>query len=96
MDKTEKAFWSGAYQDTPSARPSVKLCRRSASTSKMTLARDCESWASATAAVVEGKEAVVAREEEEEDGAGDAFLRLFERDEAGAAEGAEEAGACVV
>jgi hypothetical protein len=62
----------------------------------MTLARDCESGASATAAVVEGKEAVVAREEEEEeDGAGDAFLRLSERDEAGAAEGAEEAGACV-
>ena len=76
----------------------MKLCRRSASTSKMTLARDCESGASATAAVVEGKEAVVAREEEEEeeeDGAGDAFLRLSERDEAGAAEGAEAAGACV-
>ncbi len=68
----------------------------------MTLARDCESGASATAAVVEGKEVVVVVvvvvvvEEEEEDGAGDAFLRLFKRDEAGAAEGAEEAGACVV
>ena len=87
MDKTEKAFWSGAYHDTPSARPSVKLCRRSASTSKMTLARDCESGASATAAVVEGQGAVV---EEEEDGAGDAFLRFLERDEGG------EAGAFVV
>lgn len=53
----------------------------------MTLARDCESGASATAAVVEGKGAVV---EEEEDGAGDAFLRFLERDEGG------EAGAFVV
>ena len=30
------------YQDTPRARPSVKLWSRSARTSKITLARDCD------------------------------------------------------
>jgi hypothetical protein len=31
------------HQETPRARPSVKLWRRSASTSRMTLAWDCDS-----------------------------------------------------
>ena len=66
----------------------MKLCRRSASTNRMTLARDCEAGATASAAVVEG--IVDEEEEEEEDLTGDVLLRLFERDEAIE----EEAGAC--